>query len=83
MMLGELAPPKTSTWILQHYSYVAPTLVVVVVTTSIFMNEFFLILILIFQTFERNMKDLHKEFMSQYMHLYMAYEDVLPVGICN
>ena len=40
MMLGELAPPKTSTWILQNYSYVAPTLVVVVVTTSIFMNEF-------------------------------------------
>lgn len=25
--------------------------------------------------------DLHKEFMSQYMHLRMAYEDMLPVSL--
>jgi hypothetical protein len=47
MMLDELAPPKTSTWNLQNYSYVVTTLVVVVVvvvvvTTSIFMNEIFI-----------------------------------------
>ena len=81
MVPGQATPPHT--WIMQTYLYVVTTLVVVVVVVvaTLTMNNFFIFFksFTLFSRLVRNMKDLQKDIRSYYMHLYMAYEDVLPV----